>query len=191
MNEATIRQWYDIFKGNKDLVEIRVLDPESKRSYSGYFTDIETLLREIKPYDKCNLYFTLNVINPACYSREQHDRISTKPKSTTSDNDIVARKWCLIDIDCEKPSDTNSTDAEKDAAKIVVNNVYRFLRDQGLESPCVCDSCNGWHLLYRMNMINTPENTDIMKKFLRVLDMYFSTDKVKIDLTTFNSSRVC
>ena len=65
MNEATIRQWYDIFKGNKDLVEIRVLDPESKRSYSGYFTDIETLLREIKPYDKCNLYFTLNVINQA------------------------------------------------------------------------------------------------------------------------------
>lgn len=191
MNEATIRQWYDIFKGNKDLVEIRVLDPESKRSYSGYFTDIETLLREIKPYDKCNLYFTLNVINQACYSREQHDRISTKPKSTTSDNDIVARKWCLIDIDCEKPSDTNSTDAEKEAAKVVVNNVYRFLRDQGLESPCVCDSCNGWHLLYRMNMINTPENTDIMKKFLRVLDMYFSTDKVKIDLTTFNPSRVC
>ena len=102
MNEATIRQWYDIFKGNKDLVEIRILDPESKRSYSGYFTDIETLLREIKPYDKCNLYFTLNVINQACYSREQHDRISTKPKSTTSDNDIVARKWCLIDIDCEE-----------------------------------------------------------------------------------------
>ena len=112
MNEYTLRQWYDVLKDNKELVEIRILDPNSKRSYSGYFTDIETILREIKPYEMCNIYFTLNIINDACYSREQHDRISTKPKSTTSDQEIIARKWCLIDIDCERPSDTNSSDEE-------------------------------------------------------------------------------
>jgi archaellum biogenesis ATPase FlaH len=37
----------------------------------------------------------------------------------------------------------------------------------------------------------TPENTEIMKRFLQVLDMYFSTDKVKIDVSTFNNSRIC
>ena len=110
MNEATIRQWHDIFKNNGQLVEIRILDPETKRSYSGYFKNIENLLREIKKYDKANIYFSLNAIDEACYSREQHEKISTRPKSTTSDNEIIGRDWCLIDIDCEKPADTNSTD---------------------------------------------------------------------------------
>lgn len=191
MNEYTLRLWYDIFKDNKELVEIRILDPNTKRSYSGYFTDIETILREIKPYEMCNLYFTLNVIDEACYGREQHDRISTRPKSTTSDNEILARKWCLIDIDCEKPADTNSSDEEKELAKDVVNNVYKFLRDEGFEQPVICDSANGFHLLYKMAMKSTPANTETMKNFLKVLDMYFSTDKVKIDTSTFNPSRIC
>ena len=133
----------------------------------------------------------MNVINDACYSREQHDRISTRPKSTTSDNEILARKWCLIDIDCEKPADTNSSDEEKELAKEVVNNVYKFLRDEGFEQPVICDSANGFHLLYKMAMKSTPENTETMKNFLKVLDMYFSTEKVKIDTSTFNPSRIC
>lgn len=191
MNEYTLRLWYDVFKDNKELVEIRILDPNSKRTYSGYFTDIETILREIKPYEMCNLYFTLNIIEDACYSREQHDRISTRPKSTTSDLDIIARKWCLIDIDCKKPADTNSSDEEKELAKAVVNNVYKFLRDEGFEQPVICDSANGFHLLYKMAMKSTPENTETMKNFLKVLSMYFSTEKVEIDTTTFNPSRVC
>lgn len=191
MNEYTIRQWYDVFKDGKELVEIRILDPNSKRSYSGYFTDVETLLREIKPYEMCNIYFTLNVINDACYSREQHDRISTRPKSTTSDNEIIARKWCLIDIDCEKPADTNSSDEEKKLAQDVVNNVYKFLRDEGFEQPVICDSANGYHLLYKQAMLSNDKNTETMKKFLKVLDMYFSTEKVKIDCSTFNPSRIC
>lgn len=191
MNEYTIRQWYDVFKNNNELVEIRILDPNSKKSYSGYFTDIEKILKEIKPYEQCNIYFTLNVINDACYSREQHDRISIKPKSTTSDQDIIARQWCLIDVDCEKPSDTNSTDEEKELAKAVVNNVYKFLKEEGFEQPIICDSANGFHLLYRQAMISSAQNTEVMKNFLQVLDMYFSTDKVKIDTTTYNASRIC
>ena len=191
MNEAIIRQWFDIFKDNHELVEIRVLDPNTRKTYSGYFTDIETLLSAIKPYDKCALYFTLNKIDDACYSREQHDKISTKVKATTSDNEILSRKWCLIDVDCEKPSDTNSTNEEKELAKVVVNNVYKFLRDEGFEKPVICDSANGYHLLYKQDMQSTPANTEVMKKFLQVLDMYFSNEKVKIDCSTYNASRVC
>ena len=191
MNEAIIRQWYDIFKDNHELVEIRILDPATRKTYSGYFTDIETLLEAIKPYDRSAIYFTLNVIDYACYSREQRDRISTKVKSTTSDGEIIERKWCLVDVDCEKPSDTNSSDEEKELAKSVVNNVYKFLRDEGFESPVVCDSANGFHLLYKQAMNSTPENTETMKRFLQVLDMFFSTDKVKIDCSTFNPSRIC
>lgn len=191
MNEITIRQWYDTFKSGEELVEVRIVDNAYKRTYSGYFTDVNTLLNEIRKYDNCNIYFTLNAINPACYDREQHDRIVTKPKSTTSDNDIVGRDWMLIDIDTKKPSDTNSTDEEKEMAKEVVNNVFKFLRDEGFEKPVVCDSGNGFHLLYKIAMKNSNENTTICKEFLQVLDMLFSNPNVEIDCTTFNSSRIC
>lgn len=191
MNEITIRQWYDTFKSGEELVEVRIVDNAYKRTYSGYFTDVNTLLNEIRKYDNCNIYFTLNAINPACYDREQHDRIVTKPKSTTSDNDIVGRDWILIDIDTKKPSDTNSTDEEKEMAKEVVNNVFKFLRDEGFEKPVVCDSGNGFHLLYKIAMKNSNENTTICKEFLQVLDMLFSNPNVEIDYTTHNASRVC
>lgn len=191
MNEITIRQWYDTFKSGEELVEVRIVDNAYKRIYSGYFTDVNTLLNEIRKYDNCNIYFTLNAINPACYDREQHDRIVTKPKSTTSDNDIVGRDWILIDIDTKKPSDTNSTDEEKEMAKEVVNNVFKFLRDEGFEKPVVCDSGNGFHLLYKIAMKNSNENTTICKEFLQVLDMLFSNPNVEIDCTTHNASRVC
>lgn len=191
MNEITIRQWYDTFKSGEELVEVRIVDNAYKRTYSGYFTDVNTLLNEIRKYDNCNIYFTLNAINPACYDREQHDRIVTKPKSTTSDNDIVGRDWILIDIDTKKPSDTNSTDEEKEMAKEVVNNVFKFLRDEGFEKPVVCDSGNGFHLLYKIAMKNSNENTTICKEFLQVLDMLFSNPNVEIDCTTYNASRVC
>lgn len=191
MNEITIRQWYDTFKSGEELVEVRIVDNAYKRTYSGYFTDVDTLLNEIRKYDNCNIYFTLNAINPACYDREQHDMIVTKPKSTTSDNDIVGRDWILIDIDTKKPSDTNSTDEEKEMAKEVVNNVFKFLRDEGFEKPVVCDSGNGFHLLYKIAMKNSNENTTICKEFLQVLDMLFSNSNVEIDCTTHNASRVC
>lgn len=191
MNEITIRQWYDTFKSGEELVEVRIVDNTYKRTYSGYFTDVNTLLNEIRKYDNCNIYFTLNAINPACYDREQHDRIVTQPKSTTSDNDIVGRDWILIDIDTKKPSDTNSTDEEKEMAKEVVNNVFKFLRDEGFEKPVVCDSGNGFHLLYKIAMKNSNENTTICKEFLQVLDMLFSNPNVEIDCTTHNASRVC
>lgn len=191
MNEITIRQWYDTFKSGEELVEVRIVDNAYKRTYSGYFTDVNTLLNGIRKYDNCNIYFTLNAINPACYDREQHDRIVTKPKSTTSDNDIVGRDWILIDIDTKKPSDTNSTDEEKEMAKEVVNNVFKFLRDEGFEKPVVCDSGNGFHLLYKIAMKNSNENTTICKEFLQVLDMLFSNPNVEIDCTTHNASRVC
>ena len=76
-------------------------------------------------------------------------------------------------------SNDKQTDEEKEIAKEVVNNIYKFLRDEGFEKPIICDSANGWHLLYRQAMLNTAENTETMKKFLQVLDMFFSTEKVK------------
>lgn len=189
MNEKMIRQWYDVFKDNHELTEIRVL--EGRKTYSGYFTNIESLLKAIRPYDNLNIFFSLNKINESCYDREQRDIMVMSPKSTTSDNDIIGIDWLMVDIDVEKPSDTNSTDEEKEAAKPVVNKVYKYLKDEGFYEPVICDSGNGFHLNYRVAMKNSPENTRLRKDFLLSLSMLFSTETVKIDCSTFNASRIC
>ena len=83
MNVEQIRQWYDVFKDNRELVEIRALG-RGNRTFSGYFSDVEKIITAIAPYDDCNLYFTLNTIDPACYSREQRDRMVKSPRQTAT-----------------------------------------------------------------------------------------------------------
>lgn len=189
MNDETVRRWYAIFKGGNELVEVRAI--KGRNIYSGYFTDVDTMISEMVKYDKvCNMYFTVNRIKKACYSREQRDRMLAS-SVTTSDNDIERRIWCLIDVDVRKPADTNSTDAEKAESLKVTRRVYTYLRDEGFEDPVVCDSANGYHLMYRMDEANSDDVKAVMSSFLQVLDMYFSNEVVEIDKATFNAARVC
>ena len=146
IDEKTIRCWWDIFKAPDTLTEVRILG-KSKATYSGYFTDCETMLSEIRRNDGAGgIYATINSINDACAGREQSNRIIKAPKATTSDNEIDKRKLILIDFDPERPSDTNATDEEIKLAEAKMKEVYRFLRDQGFSAPVVAFSGNGFHL---------------------------------------------
>lgn len=192
MEANIIRMWYNIFKANKELVEIRIIDPyaRGKKIYSGYFTNVETLLQAIQSFDYCQIYFTLNRINDACYNRIQRDHFELNAISTSA-TDIIGRDWCLIDIDVVRPAGTNASDAEVEVAKRVANNVCTFLRDEGFTPPVVCLSGNGVHLLIRQNMANTDKNTETMKKFLQVLDMLFSAGGAHIDCAPHDPNRIC
>lgn len=190
INESELRKWYSVFKNNNELVEIRVINKSANKVFSGYFTDIETIIKALEPHQHSDIYFTLNAINEACYSRKQRDRFVVKAEATTSDSDIIGRTWALIDIDCEKPASVNSTDAEKAEAKKVAGEVYRFLLSQGFNKPVVADSCNGYHILINQQLANTADNTKLMKDFLLVLDMLFSNEHAKIDTCVHNASRI-
>lgn len=190
MNIIEIRKFFELIKDDNKLTEIRILGDKGK-TFSGYFSDVETLIKAVTPYENYNIYFTLNNINPACASRTQANQIIQSPKNTTSDGDIISREWVLIDLDPKRPADTNATDEEKKKAQAVVNRVYAFLRDIGFAKPVICDSGNGYHLLYRVIMTNSQENTELIKNFLNVLSIMFSTDEVEIDTSVFNASRIC
>jgi len=57
MNVNEIRKFFEIIKGNHKLTEIRVLgDSGFKKAFSGYFTDIEELLKQIVNYDDYHIY---------------------------------------------------------------------------------------------------------------------------------------
>ena len=190
INEAQIRQWFDIFHAGQDLTEVRVLGKGRMKNLSGYFVDVESVIAAlVSAPEGCGIYSPINQINTACWGRSQQGQL-VEAKTTTSDNDIVGRRWILIDLDPRRPADTNSTDAEKAAAYKVATRIAKFLRDQGFKSPVYADSANGFHLYYRVELANTDTIALLVSKFLQVLEMLFGNDSVDIDISVFNASRI-
>lgn len=188
MNEKYIRYTFEKMKAENELIEIRAIS--SRSNYSGYFKSVDNLISEIKRYENCNIYFVLNKISDACYSREQTERFIEKAKNTTSDNDITNREWLLIDIDPKRSAGVSSSDEEKNKSKKTINDVFAWLRDFGFPEPIVADSGNGFHLLYKINLPNNDESKELIKTVLSVLDMYFVNEFCDIDKTVFNASRI-
>lgn len=183
--EQSIRATFDIFKPY-GVIEVRSMDVYT---FSGYFKDREKLVAELMKRNDKTWYFVMNDINDACYSREQSERIlSKKGLKTTGDKEIDQIKWILIDADPKRPSGVSSTDAEKEKAKKTIKRVYKYLRGEGFSDPVVCDSGNGYHLLYSVDM--DVDDAKCTEKFLKALDVLFSDNDVEIDTSVFNPSRI-
>jgi len=173
-----IARTLQIFKPDNNLIEIRSPKNESK---SGYFYDHNLLINNISWHLYDVWYFVMNDIDPNCYNLEQRDNIIKYAKKTTSDKDIINRDWLLIDCDPVRPSNTSASDDEKQSAWNTLNKVYEYLQSAGFSEPVICDSGNGYHLLYKVDMSNTPDNTELLKQFLETLDLLFSDDSVSVD----------
>jgi archaellum biogenesis ATPase FlaH len=186
MKDNIVKYALEQIKAN-GLIEVRVI---GQKTYSGYFKDVDLLIKELPRFENDNIYFILNEINEACYSREQKDKFYEKPKNTTSDNDITKRNWILIDVDSKRASGVSATDEEKNNSRIVSNKVFSFLRDIGFSEPICADSGNGYHLLYKIDLPNDSESNSLIKNFLVVLDMFFSVAGAEVDKTVFNASRI-
>ena len=185
----TIRQWWDLLHNDGSPVEFRILD--GAKTYSGYFTNIEDAIRDLGDYQDKAIYATLNPCEEACMSRAQGEHIIYAGKNpTTSDKEIAGRNFILIDIDPERPAGVNATDEEKYYAKVMARNVFKYLRNVGFYDPVIADSANGYHLYYKVRLANTPENTELVKTFLKVLEMHFTDEHCKIDTTVYNASRI-
>lgn len=194
INRNQVYQWWDIFKNNGDLTEIRILD--GTRSYSGYFTDVNALLKAVEFYEaqlpSAQIYFTLNKINDACYGRAQKDKIiQIKREPTTGDLDIVGRTHILIDLDPKRPAGVSASNEEVEYAHLKAVKVFHFLLEQGFNEPIICRSGNGYHIVIPCRMAVTDETTAVVKTFLQVLSMLFTDEHVEVDEKVFNPSRIC
>ena len=188
MNEKYIRYTFELMKQENELIEVRVIN--SRSNFSGYFKSVDNLIKAISGFENSTIYFVMNKISDACYSREQRERFIEKAKNTTSDNDIICREWLLIDVDPKRSAGVSSTEEEKNRSKETINKIYSWLRDFGFAEPIVCDSGNGFHLLYKINIENTETNKELLKNVLYVLDMYFANNICDIDKTVFNAARI-
>ena len=67
LDEQQVYQFFDIFKNNNELTEIRIIG--SNKTGSGYFTNAQTMIEAIKPYtDTYNIYFSLNLYSFIFYT---------------------------------------------------------------------------------------------------------------------------
>ena len=196
INEGQIRKWWQLFNPQGKLVEIRLL---GKAAYSGYFRDIDTLIAQLRPlldhnnyqyYGAMQAYFTLNEINDALYSREQHDTFIKKPKSTTNDGDITRRRMVLIDLDPSRAAGISASDDEFEKAHLKAVDVFRYLIGAGFKEPIITKSGNGWHVYLPCDMPNDEEHNELVKRFLQSLSKMFSDASVEIDEKVFNPARI-
>jgi len=184
------------------VFEVRAL---GDRTASGYFeTDhIPEAADKIEALDAAGtyhgIYVTLNPVHPALLSRRAN-RIETRlgqKEATTSDADILRRRWLPVDIDVKRPSGISSTDEEHAAALQAAGKVARYLSEEhGFPEPIRADSGNGAHLLYRIDLPNDDESRTLIERCLKALGAAFDREPTEgqpgweIDKTTFNAARI-
>lgn len=192
VNETELRKAIEQLHPNGEIFEIRAIGSRNKKPISGYFRDADTLLERLKTIglDGTNLYITLNQINTALFARVQSEHFVAGVNST-ADHEVDGYKWFFIDLDPVRPTGISSTNEELQAAFDLAKRVAQYLQDCGFEKPVKAMSGNGAHLLYRIQLANTDDNKRLIENGLKTLSMLFDNDKVKVDTTNFNPSRIC
>ena len=175
------------------VVELRAPKAGKLGTVSGYFDDHRKLAQELAKLSGHvgAVYYTLNPVNASLLARA-NNRTKDNSKNTTSDapDNIIGRRWLLVDCDPVRPSDISSTAEEKQAAKQLVSDIRKHLKTLGWPDPVIADSGNGFHLLYQIDQPNDDSTRGLLESGLKSLASRFDNDAVKIDQKVFNASRI-
>jgi P4 family phage/plasmid primase-like protien len=172
--------------------ELRVLNT-TKKTVSGYFRDPEKFALAAAHWSgrAPGAYMTINPVEPSLLARAS-DRVLEFARVTTSDTDIVRRRWLPLDFDPVRPAGISATDSQHDAAIERAVAGAKLLVSAGIprDSIVLADSGNGGHLLIRIDLPNTDEATQLVRHSTEAISLRLSDDEVKCDLISFNAARI-
>lgn len=175
------------------VVELRALNVDRAGTISGYFDSPDALAAAAADVDRNPdvpaTYVTMNPVNPALIARAAN-KVKRYAKNTSSDTDVIERRWLLIDADPRRPSGISATDSEHQAAHERALVVERHLSALGWPEPVRADSGNGAHLLYQVEMPADKPALDLVAAVLKALDAKFSDGTVDIDTSVANAARI-
>ncbi len=189
--KSELKKTFRSLFSSHEVIEIRAKRHGKMRGWffgKGSGSKIIELVERLNQ-DSDAIYITLNPVSADLLTSHPHTDDGHSSHLTT-DSDIARRSYILIDVDPIRPANVSSTDAEKQQALDVIQRVKEFLQSAGLPQPFEADSGNGYHLLLPCNIENTPEATDLVKAFLKLLDSKFSTDEAKVDTVVSNAARI-
>jgi len=135
------------------------------------------------------VYLTLNPVDPVFLARANNRMGRTADKISAEDKHILYRRWLVVDCDPKRPiAGISATDAEKAAARLVIDGVRDDLRIRGWSAPILCDSGNGFHLWYRIDL--PADDGGLVQRILKGLAARHDTAFATVDTTVFNASRI-
>lgn len=172
-----------------DVVELRIPKTDHQGTISGYFDDPQKLARALASQNGSGIYTTLNPVTPALLARSAN-HVREKARTTTSDKDIAARRWLLVDCDPVRPADISASDKEHEAALERARDIRAVLTEEGWPMPVMADSGNGAHLIYWVALPNVEASTKLLEAVLDAMAARFSDGVVEIDRTVFNAGRI-
>jgi hypothetical protein len=192
---ALIRRALDVLHADpRDVIELRALGVRHRAwppTTSGYFDDRDACAQSaalLSP-SALGVYVVLNRLNPALLGRA-YNRVRGRDDSTstTADHNVVRRLWLPIDLDPVRPADISATDAERELACTRARDVAAYMSAEGWPAPVRIDSGNGMHLLFSIDL--PPDEDSLVERMLAELGRRFSDDRVKLDTTNHNLSRI-
>ena len=190
-NPEAIRNALSLLHAPAEVFEIRALGGKLRRPLSGYFDDQDKAARaalECVRRGAEGVYVTLNPVNRALLARADNKVIEAQRNASTADKDITCRRWLLIDLDPARPSGISSTEAEHKAALDKAREIAAWLCGYNFPPAIVADSGNGAHLLYRVDL--PADDGGLLSRVLRGLDAALGDEQTKVDVSTFNPSRI-
>ncbi|BDG59921.1 hypothetical protein [Caldinitratiruptor microaerophilus] len=197
---AEIRRALHILVEPGGVTELRIVGAEYARgrvgTLSGYYDydHLEDLVQAAAEWDgrSRGVYVTLNPVRPDVLARAANRlRVPVQQgESSTSDQDILRRRWLPIDLDPVRPSGVSSTDLEHDLALQAQARIFDHLAGLGWPEPVMADSGNGAHLLYRIDLPNNDDARQTVERVLKTLASQFSDRMVSIDTSVANAARI-
>lgn len=186
----TITNYLKLFIKPGQVTELRAF---ADQIYSGYYDHdhLESMAQaavELERKGARGVYFLPNPINPDLLQRSPN-RMQVAGKTTT-DADVIGRRWLLVDVDPVRPADTSASESERQHAWQVANHVQSCLSAAGFQSPIIACSGNGWHLSYQVDKLNDTAIREEFRAILAGLDKRCSSEHAKVDVRTYNASRI-
>ncbi len=192
---AEIRRFLAILHEPESTFEVRAPRATERKggtyrtTWSGYYADLDAAAEAVSRFeagsDAPGVYVTLNPVDPALIARGE---AQFGARSTTTDRDIVRRRWLLVDLDPTRPAEVSATDDELRAAWTRGQDIRSDLIARGWPSPVVLFSGNGVHLLYRIDLPTDDEQ--LVKRTLEALAEAHDDEQVKVDTSVHNPARI-
>jgi hypothetical protein len=182
-----------VFVEPGSVVELRV--PHSRQgTMSGCFNDLDALATAAVRLNGTapGIFLTMNPVDPALLDRARN-RVEPHAKATTTDAQVLRRRWMALDFDPPRPTGISTTDAQHDAALAVIPDVCTWLTTAiGIspESVVTADSGNGSYLFIRVDLPNDAARTKLVKQCLAAVAHVFDSPAVHLDQTMSNAARI-
>jgi hypothetical protein len=179
-----------LFRGIHEVCRKRL---DGGISHVGYFDSAEAALDIVKGdlgYEA--IWASLNDL-PRVPEGFVLNRLQASPHR--SKKEWYQRRVKIV-VDCDPirthgEKKSNATDAEKAASRAQAEAIRRFLCDElQWPQPIVCDSGNGTHLLWFIELPNDQAAEDLIRALLSGLAAKFDNEQSHVDTGNFESNRV-